>query len=119
METQDLACLSLLPANVPIANDGYCGNAIAFSRAGGYTGTMSPSVFREKGYRFYFLSNEEDRVHIHVTCEDGEAKFWLEPIVSMAVSHGLKPRRLMEIQGIVEAHRDEIAKAWQSHFHKR
>jgi len=36
---------------------------------------MSPSIFREKGYRFYFLSNEEERIHIHVTCEDGEAKF--------------------------------------------
>ena len=38
---------------------------------------MSPSIFREKGYRFYFLSNEEERIHIHVTCVDGEAKFWL------------------------------------------
>jgi len=49
METQDLACLLLLPASVPITNDKYCGNAIAFSRAGGYTGIMCPSVFREKG----------------------------------------------------------------------
>jgi hypothetical protein len=80
---------------------------------------MSPSVFREKGYRFYFLSNEEERVHIHVTCEDGEAKFWLEPIVSLVVSHGLKPRRLTEIQRIVEAHNDEIIEAWQRHFRER
>ena len=80
---------------------------------------MSPSVFREKGYRFYFLSNEEKRTHVHVTCEDGEAKFWLEPIVSLAVSHGLKVRRLAEIQRIVEAHRDEIIEAWQDHFGKR
>lgn len=80
---------------------------------------MSPSVFREKGYRFYFLSNEEERVHIHVTCEDGEAKFWLEPIVSLAVSHGLEPRRLTEIQRIVEAHNDEIIEAWQRYFRKR
>jgi hypothetical protein len=43
---------------------------------------MSASIFREKGYRFYFISNEEERIHIHVTCEDGEAKFWLEPIIS-------------------------------------
>ena len=80
---------------------------------------MSPSVFREKGYRFYFLSNEERRMHVHVTCEDGEAKFWLEPIVSLAVSHGLNPIRLREIQGIIEAREDEIVKAWQRHFHKR
>ena len=80
---------------------------------------MSPSIFREKGYRFYFLSNEEDRIHIHVTCEDGEAKFWIEPIVSLAVSHGLNPKKLNEIQKIVEEHKNETIKAWQRHFSKR
>jgi hypothetical protein len=80
---------------------------------------MSPTVFRIKGYRFYFLSNEERRIHIHVTCEDGEAKFWLEPIVSLAVYHGLNARRLREIQKIIEEHKDEIIEAWQKHFGKR
>jgi hypothetical protein len=80
---------------------------------------MSPSVFGEKGYRFYFLSNEETRIPIHVACEGGEAKFWLEPIVSLAASHGLNPRTLAEIQRIVEAHEYDILKAWQSHFRKR
>jgi hypothetical protein len=80
---------------------------------------MTPTVFREKGHRFYFLSNEEKRVHIHVTCEDGEAKYWLEPIVSLAVSHGLNPRKLNEIQKIVEEYRNEIIEAWQRHFNKR
>ena len=65
---------------------------------------MSPSILREKGYRFYFLSNEEDRIHIHVTSEDGEAKFWLEPILSLAVYHGLNPKKLSEIQLIIEVH---------------
>jgi hypothetical protein len=58
---------------------------------------MSPTVFREKGYRFYFLSNEEERMHIHVTCEDGEAKFWLEPIISLATYFGLNTRQLNEL----------------------
>jgi hypothetical protein len=80
---------------------------------------MSPSIFREKGYRFYFLSNEEERMHIHVTCEDGEAKFWLRPLVSLATSHGLNPRRLSEIQKIIKAHEDEIAQAWHDHFRQR
>jgi len=80
---------------------------------------MSPSVFREKGYRFYFLSNEEDRIHIHVTCENGEAKFWLEPIVSLATHYKLNPKRLREIQNIVEEHTDEIVEAWRKHFGKR
>jgi len=80
---------------------------------------MSPTVLRWKGYRFYFLSNEEKRIHIHVTGEDGEAKYWLEPIISLALSHGLNPRQLSEIQRIVEEHRNEIRKAWETHFHQR
>ena len=80
---------------------------------------MSPSVFREKGYRFYFLSNEENRLHIHVTGEEGEAKYWIEPIVSLAVAHGLNQKKLNKIQKIVEEHKDEIIKAWQRHFNKR
>jgi len=58
-------------------------------------------------------------MHIPVTCEGGEAKFWLEPIVSLAVAHGLNNRGLAEIQRIVEAHTHEIANAWQRHFRKR
>jgi hypothetical protein len=79
---------------------------------------MSPTIFRKKGYRFYFLSREENRMHVHVTCEDGEAKFWLEPILSLAVYHGLNQRKLNEIQKIVEEHKNEIVEAWQRHFGK-
>jgi len=75
-------------------------------------------VFRVRGYRFYFLSNEEDRIHIHVTCESGEAKFWLEPIVSLATYHKLNTKKLREVQSIIEEHRDEIIEAWQEHFSK-
>lgn len=80
---------------------------------------MSPTVFRVKGYRFYFLSNEEDRMHVHITCEEGEAKFWLEPLVSLAVYHGLNPKKLGEIQKIIEERKDEIIEAWKAHFSKR
>ena len=77
---------------------------------------MSPTILRMKGYRFYFLSNEEKRMHVHVTCADGEAKFWLEPIVSLAIYYKLDSRRLTEIQKIVEAHKNEIIKEWKKYF---
>ena len=57
-------------------------------------------------------------VHVHVTGEDGEAKFWIEPIISLAVYYGLNQKKLNEIQRIVEDHKDEIVKAWQKHFGK-
>ncbi len=77
---------------------------------------MSPTIFREKGYRFYFLSNEEHRVHIHVECENGEAKFWIEPIVALSTYYKLKPHQLNEIQRIVEKHKNDIAKEWEKYF---
>lgn len=80
---------------------------------------MSPTIFRAKGYRFYFLSNEENRIHVHVTSEDGEAKFWLEPMVSLALYYKFSTEKLNEIQRLVEEHKDEITKAWGKHFGKR
>jgi hypothetical protein len=34
---------------------------------------MSPTVFREGPFRFFFFSREEERLHIHVQSDDGEA----------------------------------------------
>ena len=80
---------------------------------------MSPTIFRIKGYRFYFLSNEESRIHVHVECAEGEAKFWIEPIVSLAIFYKLNSKQLNEIQKIVEKHRNEIIKEWKEYFGKR
>lgn len=77
---------------------------------------MSPTIFRYKGYRFFFFSREEVRMHVHVTCPEGEAKFWLEPVIALADSFGLKSRTLKELHRIVEEHEDEIKKAWRTHF---
>jgi hypothetical protein len=48
-----------------------------------------------------------------------EARFWLEPIVSLAVYHGLISRKLNDIQKLIEEHKNEIIEAWQRHFGKR
>ena len=77
---------------------------------------MSPTVFQYKEYRFYFFSREESRMHIHVYSSDGEAKFWLEPIISLARSHGLTEKQIKETQKIVEERKNEIAKSWEKHF---
>lgn len=77
---------------------------------------MSPTVLRKKGYRFLFFSREEPRRHVHVTCPDGEAKFWLEPIVALARWTGLSKHQLNEIEKVVEEHQDEFIRAWDEHF---
>ena len=59
---------------------------------------MAPTIFREHGYRFFFFSREESRMHVHTVAPDGEAKFWIEPIVELAVNKGLSQRNLRKIQ---------------------
>ena len=77
---------------------------------------MTPTVLRWKGYRFFFFSREEARSHVHVSCPDGEAKFWLEPTVSVAKNYGLSETQLSQLRKVVEDKRDEIRSSWQKHF---
>ncbi len=77
---------------------------------------MSPTIFREGKYRFFFFSLEEERMHVHITSPEGEAKFWLEPSVKLASFTGFSTRDLNLLQKIVEDRKDEIIRTWQSHF---
>lgn len=58
------------------------------------------------------------RMHVHIECEDGEAKFWIESIVSLSTYVKLNTKQLNEIQKIVEKRKDEIIKEWKRHFGK-
>jgi hypothetical protein len=77
---------------------------------------MSPTIFREKGYRFFFFSREEPRMHVHVICADGEAKYWLKPDIELAKNHCLSRTQLREIEQIIEVHDNEIQTAWKKRF---
>lgn len=77
---------------------------------------MSPTVFREKGYRFFFFSREEERMHVHVLSGDGEAKFWLEPEIELAKNYQYSRKRLKEVESFIEEHYDELISSWNKHF---
>jgi hypothetical protein len=53
---------------------------------------VSPTVLRRDGFRFFFFSREEKRMHIHVQHDRGEAKFWLEPEIARARNYKLTPQ---------------------------
>ena len=77
---------------------------------------MSPTVFRKGGFRFYFFSREETRMHVHVHHAEGEAKFWLDPEIELAHNYGLSRRRIAAALALVRRHQDEIFGAWDDHF---
>ena len=55
-------------------------------------------------------------MHVHVYCERGEAKFWLDPNVELAQNFGLAARQIGAAKKIIEEHYDEIRNAWQEQF---
>lgn len=77
---------------------------------------MTPTVLRKRGYRFFFFSREEPRMHVHVISSEGEAKFWLNPELELATNYRFSRKELKEIESIIEEHYNELASAWIKHF---
>jgi Domain of unknown function (DUF4160) len=79
---------------------------------------MSPTIFRERGFRFSFFSNEEPRMHVHVSHADGRAKFWLEPDLELAENNGLKPGQIKRAFALIKEHENEIKNRWETYFRR-
>lgn len=78
-----------------------------------------PVVFRYKGFRFFFYSNEgspREPVHVHVRASGSEAKLWLEPQVRVATSYGFDAGTLRELVEVAQSHRKTIERAWHEYF---
>ena len=75
-------------------------------------------VFRYRGFRFFFYSNEgspREPVHVHAIGEGGEAKFWLRP-AHVASSDGLDARTLRELSAVVDENSELIERSWHEYF---
>jgi hypothetical protein len=77
---------------------------------------MAPTIFRAHGFRFFFFSREESRLHVHVSHAEGEAKFWLEPEITLAQNIGLSGKALRQAQTLIKEYENDIRAAWQQHF---
>jgi len=78
-----------------------------------------PMVFRDRGFRFFFYSNEgspREPVHIHVEKDGIEAKFWVIPEVRVAYNDGYDARTLRQLLEIVAANTDRIERTWNEFF---
>jgi hypothetical protein len=78
-----------------------------------------PVVFRSRGFKFFFYSNEgtpREPMHIHVERDEVEAKFWLFPEVRVAYNEGYDARTLRKLIVIVQANKGRIERAWNEFF---
>jgi len=75
-----------------------------------------PTVLRIGSYRFHFYSDEgKEPPHIHVATNDGECKFWLNPI-RLAGNKGINPGTLRNIERIVFEHSDFLEAKYYEYF---
>ncbi len=55
-------------------------------------------------------------MHVHVYCDAGEAKFWLDPEIELAKNYRLSNHSLKEVEKIIKEHYNELTNAWRTHF---
>ena len=78
-----------------------------------------PTIFRHRGFRFFFYSNEGDPrepVHIHVQKAGSEAKFWVGSDIVLERSVGFDAKTLRTIASIVHENRQLIEDSWHEYF---
>lgn len=78
-----------------------------------------PTIFRHKGYRFFFFSNEgspPEPPHVHIRHGERVAKFWLVPEVALAGAWCMSSTELNQLRKIVQEKRDEFERAWHEHL---
>ncbi len=71
-----------------------------------------PKVFEESGFigRFY-MADLDEPIHIHVTKDGKEVKFWVSPI-SCVNSGGLSHQDLRRAEDLVHKYLDDILGLW-------
>ncbi|HLY51092.1 MAG TPA: DUF4160 domain-containing protein [Solirubrobacteraceae bacterium] len=53
---------------------------------------------------------------MHVQSAEGEAKYWVDPMIELARNHGLGDNDLRRVEGLIKEHEQEIRDAWRRHF---
>jgi hypothetical protein len=75
-----------------------------------------PTIYRYKGFRFHFFSNEgREPPHVHIRRAEDICKFWLCP-VELAYNDGMNSKELSELEYIVREQRDEFERQWHEYF---
>lgn len=75
-----------------------------------------PTIMRIGPYRFFFYSSDRDEpLHIHVERDEQAAKFWIDP-VRLQRSGGFSRIEIGYIRKIIEENILKIEEAWNEYF---
>ncbi|MBI4644876.1 MAG: DUF4160 domain-containing protein [Deltaproteobacteria bacterium] len=75
-----------------------------------------PTILRTGPYRFFFYATDRDEpLHVHVERDEKLAKVWLDP-VRLQSSIGFSPAEIRRIERIIQEHRLQLMEAWHAYF---
>ena len=75
-----------------------------------------PTIFKIGPYRFFFYSSDKNEpIHVHIEREEMIAKFWVDP-VRLQDNGGFNRSELLKIQKMVEENIIRIMEAWNEYF---
>ena len=78
-----------------------------------------PRVLFEKGYEFFFYSNEgTEPMHIHVGKAGSVGKIWFEPRLKIQYLYGFSPVERKEILEIADLNLEFLKSSWNEYFNK-
>jgi len=80
-----------------------------------------PKVFEKNGYKFFFYSNEgnpREPLHVHIKKGENNAKFWINPEISMNENYGFSSKELNWIEEEINANKKEIEDTWYDFFNE-
>lgn len=78
-----------------------------------------PTVLRKHGFEFHFFSNDHSPAHIHVSKQNGTAKFNLEPEVELAYSKGMKVSDVNRAFDLAREHRMFLIEAFREYERRK
>lgn len=75
-----------------------------------------PTILKAGQYRFFFYASDRDEpVHVHVERDDKIAKFWLDPI-RLQGSGGFNRTEIGRIRKIIYGNQSTLMEAWDEYF---
>jgi len=75
-----------------------------------------PTILRKGPYRFFFYATDRDEpLHVHVERDNKIAKFWLDPI-RLEYSAGFSRMEIRRIERIVREQQMQLMEAWYAYF---
>ena len=75
-----------------------------------------PTVLKIGRYRFFFYSSDRNEpIHVHIEADENIAKVWLDPI-RLGNSGGFSRSDISRILSIIKEHQIELMEGWNGYF---